>query len=307
MRGGWVLIVFMLLLSCTTAVQATIQDVAVTDTLHADHGLEEELLIHIVRNNQSVFSLDLPAQADQIKVGNATVPLQNNTLILPLACTDCQISIAFVLPDAITALGAHQYEFARTLNLPSSPATLNYTVNLPVGYILAEQASGSAPVVIPGADDLTTDGRSVSIHWYQKSPVLPQQFVVIYEDHESVESSVLEVGTELQESTVWILLLIVFIIGGVLGAVIWYARHRSLQSILPYVPSSLLSPDELACVRLLRKGKTMSQKALAKELGWSKSKMSAVMTSLAYKQVVKREKQGRNYLLTLNREVVEEQ
>ena len=47
----------------------------------------------------------------------------------------------------------------------------------------------------------------------------------------------------------------------------------------------------------------LSQKEVGKSLGWPKSKVSALMTNLERKQIVKRERMGRNYSVELVKDV----
>jgi predicted transcriptional regulator len=73
------------------------------------------------------------------------------------------------------------------------------------------------------------------------------------------------------------------------------------------VPSSLLSPDEKVIVGFLKKKDAkkspINQKEIGRELGWSKSKVSAVLSNLYYKKIIDREKFGRNYKVKLVKDV----
>ena len=76
------------------------------------------------------------------------------------------------------------------------------------------------------------------------------------------------------------------------------------------IPSSLLSPDEKIVIELLKqkdaKNNPVNQKEIGKELNWSKSKVSAILTNLDYKKLIEKEKFGRNYKVKLIKEVSEQ-
>ena len=106
-----------------------------------------------------------------------------------------------------------------------------------------------------------------------------------------------EFGNELTEWPVLVISLVLFLLGGIGGILIQkHYKNSKMKDYDIYSPSSLLSPDEKKVLELLKKNNNkMNQKNIVNDLSWSKSKVSAIMTNLEYKKVVKREKIGRNY------------
>jgi uncharacterized membrane protein len=72
------------------------------------------------------------------------------------------------------------------------------------------------------------------------------------------------------------------------------------------VPASLLTPDEKTIMNLIKENKNqIRQREVVKILDWSKSKVSAVVSNLEYKKIVRREKFGRNYQIELVKDIIE--
>jgi len=92
----------------------------------------------------------------------------------------------------------------------------------------------------------------------------------------------------------------------VLGFAAGRFSRRDTRPILPVIPSTLFSPDEKKIIDLLRTdNEKMNQKEIARRLEWSKSKVSAVITNLEYKKVVRREKLGRSFKVELLSDMVD--
>ena len=65
-------------------------------------------------------------------------------------------------------------------------------------------------------------------------------------------------------------------------------------------PQSLFNPDEKKVLSVIRDhGMQIKQKDIALKLDWSRSKVSAIVSNLEYKKVIRREKTGRNFDITL--------
>ena len=118
----------------------------------------------------------------------------------------------------------------------------------------------------------------------------------------------MEIITEFSEFAVWIIIFFSLSIGLSTGIIIqkYYSKKFVEIKDIPYIPSSLLSPDEKKIISLLKDhNRKMGQKEIGKQLNWSKSKVSAIMSNLQYKEIIKKEKIGRNYNVELLKEVSE--
>lgn len=284
---------------------ASIGDVAINDTLFEDLSIQESVTLQLLNNTQSSFSFILPEGAAAVSVNGAAAAAENNTVIVPLACRECRVSIAYVLRDAVQPVSGGSFTFSRTLNLPETPRRLHYAVALPHGYGVGAAAQ-TDPSVVPSPTLMTTDGQRIIVTWLQQSPQLPMRYYVLYHGLETF-GTWQEIRQELGEWPVWLLMGFALLAGTAAGINVERQRRaRRKGAELPRVPASLLSPDEKTILKALQESKgPMSQKEIGRKLSWSKSKVSAIMSNLEYKKIVKREKVGRNYKVELIKEVEE--
>lgn len=291
-------ITFLLVFSFAQA--ATIDRAFVHDRLSPDGSLEETITVSLSGNTASSLPLLLPSGALGVRVEGQPVVVENGTVSIPLSCSSCNVTVSYRLEGVASDLGGDVHALERTLQFPASPALLSYKVFLPPGYVVAP--SPNDPPVVPAQASFSSDGEHIIVEWTQSSPQLPQRYFIRYDGHEASESVAL--GNELSEWPVWLLIGILFLVGVALGALIYHVRYRrTLDDEIPYVPASLLSPDEKSLLSQLRSGAKTHQKELGKALGWSKSKVSAVITNLDHKGIVRREKVGRSYVVELIKEI----
>jgi len=274
----------------------TVNSVHLEDLINEDNSIQESFIINISNNTDKVFTFTLPSNAFDLKLNNNKFPIDTNVLNLPLNCQTCLFKIEYTIKDVVNFEGGDVYTFSRTLNFPVVPAVLDYEVKLPIGYVIKSNNS-SEPSIVPASSGISTDGEHIIVKWLQKDPVLPSRYYVSYSNHESTENLTNEFGNELMEWPVLVISLIAFVLGVIGGYFIQrYYKNSKIKDYDVYSPSSLLSPDEKKILELLKKhNNKMNQKTIVQELSWSKSKVSAIMTNLEYKKIVKREKIGRNY------------
>jgi uncharacterized membrane protein len=301
------LLALMLVLFITFAQGYLIDEVRITDALRDDNSVHENLLMTISNNTNDMFSFNLPEKAGNI-VANDMI-YQNSTLEIPLNCASCQLNVSYDLKDVVKKEADGTFSFSRTLNLPKKPARLDYSLALPPGYII--ELNANDPSVVPTSTSMATDGKSVILRWIEQNPELPKGYFVKYKNYEQTTLSILDIGKEITESPVLLMCFITFLIGGAIGFCIFIFSAKNTKkdvaSSLPFVPSSLLNPDEKEVINQLKKNnRKMGQKDIVKSLNWSKSKVSAIITNLEYKKIIKREKLGRSYKVELVKEVVDE-
>lgn len=298
-----VMVVMVLLLCIATAHAALVDNVVVRDDVIGS-DVRERITISLENNTLPNITLRLPAGATNIAVdGIATNTMSNGSVTLLLACTSCTSTIAYTLPGIIQTERNDEYSISRTLNLPQRPQVLTYEVSLEPGFLLV--SGGAEPSVVPTPTALRTDGEHIIVVWTQEHPELPARYYVRFVGPERLENGA--IMRELSEWIVWVILAVGLAVGSAAGVMIersWGQRFK--ETDLPYVPASLLSPDERALITALDShGKPIGQKDIGKHLGWSKSKVSAIMTALEHKKIVAREKVGRNYTVSLMKSIKE--
>jgi len=286
------LIAAIIALSITIPAIATLDQVNIVDQLNVDLSMRESIQLSMSSNKESIFTLKLPENAYNILVGNISA---TNPVIVQLNCTQCSMRISYSLDNAARDEGL--FSFYRTLGLPMQPVQMHYVLYLPVGYIVANYTQAD-PTIAPYPTSMITDGQHIILSWSEQYPELPKQYFVKYENPK------IEVTNN--RAPIWLTALIMFILGTGIGTLL-YKFLKKTPKLMHTVPSSLLSPDEKAIVEYLKKHNAQSnpinQREIGRDLQWSKSKVSAVLSNLYYKKLIEREKFGRNYKVKLLKDV----
>ncbi|NTV23431.1 MAG: hypothetical protein HGA85_03585 [Nanoarchaeota archaeon] len=269
-------------------------DVTLESRLESDLSVTESVNLTFSENNRSSITLTLPEGAAEPEINGKTAFLTDGSISVPLSCSDCAIRMTYRLDNVVKKTASGEFLFTRTLTLPKIPDRLSYSVVLPAGFTIGRESTND-PAMVPLPTKVETDGRRMILVWKEDIPALPKIYQVRFHSHESGSQDFL---AELSETETWAF----FIVGLILGILVGLSINRLFPSKkiveMKVVPSSLFSPDEKEVLSLLKKGK-LSQKELAKQLEWSKSKASGVLTGLEYKKIIRREKIGRNYNLEL--------
>lgn len=300
---------FLILFITVTAVYAAqVPDITITDRLAYDSSLSEIINIHLTNNTDSSFSIILPDKAYNMSING----MQENdtTLTTALNCTECQINIVYNLPSASVQDPGNDnlYIFDRTINFPRIPQLLKYLVYLPEGYSIANSTMDS-PSVVPSAN-LLTDGNYIIISWTDNNPTLPAQYHIRYENSEAAETAGYIWRQDISTWYIWLMLIIALLAGIAIGLLTHrYWRIKTAPRQLPMIHKSLFTPDEQKVLDFLKSARAnkepVNQKEIGRQLNWSKSKVSAILTTLDYKKIIEREKFGRNYKVKLIKKIDE--
>ena len=297
------LFLFIILLFVCFAQASEIDRASFTDKLFDEGMLQETVNLRISNNSLDSFLFWVPAGSLNVKVNSMLVVVINNSFSVPISCTVCDVNISYELQHAVSAVESGDSVFQHTVDLPFPVKLLDYELWLSEGHFV--KGIGGEPPIVPVPSTISTDGSRIIIAWFEKNPELPKNYLVRFYGEEIVEVESNTFVNELSERPVWTLILISLILGFVIGILFYiYYRKRHHETDLPFIPSSLLTPDERAVLKVLKQNNNeLNQKIVGKELSWSKSKVSAIMTGLEHKQIVSREKFGRNYKVTLQKEV----
>ncbi|RMF05309.1 hypothetical protein D6764_05060 [Candidatus Woesearchaeota archaeon] len=287
---------------------ARLELLEIKDRILDDRTIIESISFSMTNNTLKSVSVGLPAGAFNISVNGKSTEAVNGSVAVVTNCETCAIHLSYGLKNAVKKESSESYVFSRTLNFPGKVERMEYSVFLPPGYILGNKDMTSDPSIVPSASEIKTDGTSIIVVWKEAKPVLPQRFYLKYHGHESMESAKSEIINELSEWAVLLLISIFACLGFLAGFLLGTKKKRmpleEASLLEKYVPASLLSPDEKEIIRVIKESKnTITQKEITRQLNWSKSKVSALMTNLEHKKIVQREKIGRNYKVQLVKEV----
>ncbi len=135
-------------------------------------------------------------------------------------------------------------------------------MTLPSKYFLSEE-----PNTVPQADSLSTDGQRIILNWeFREQDQIP--LAVFYE----------------KESDNWLWVIILFAVALLGIAYIKYYFNNKMKLIV----EDTLTDNEKAVINEIKKG-VIKQKEIARNLEFSKSKMSKVVRKLEEKDLVERE------------------
>ncbi|RMD58154.1 hypothetical protein D6825_01820 [Candidatus Woesearchaeota archaeon] len=280
-------------IAARTGNYATIQSI-----IARDFTVFESVNLTLSNSSAKEIFWPVPYDVERAKIDGRDAEVLNGSMVVPLGCSSCNIAFSYSY-----RLERDDEEFERAISSDVDLDELTYFVALPQGYYLISDKK--SPSIVPVPYKIQTNGRQIGVEWKLSSPRLPQLFLVRFEKEESKESLATELADEVREGIVWFLMLMSLLTGAIAGFVLHkYYLKRFRETDLPFIPKSLLTPDELKVIGELRRSKgPVNQKAVCKSLDWSKSKVSAIMSSLAHKGIVEREKIGRNYRIVLKKEV----
>jgi|GEM_PF-2588834 len=295
------LTLFLLLLVAPTTLAATIDAVTIKDSMTPD-GFGLDSTLHIVAHSdvQDPITIPLPADATTITVQNTSFSVVNNEITFAQPCNGCTITVTYH-----TTAGIHQGSnglnaLIRTFTFPLLADQWTYELLLPELFIL----SGTADQAIPAPTTITTSGTQIRLTWKDQRPTMPLAYVIQFKNEESLEENA--ITEDLTEWSTWVLGIILLFLGAGFG---YFYHQRQQRTTLPnatveIIPGNLLSRDERAIVKLLMdQQQPIHQKDIGKTLAWSKSKVSGVIATLDQKEIIKREKVGKSFTVTLVRTV----
>ncbi|RME77936.1 hypothetical protein D6774_02890 [Candidatus Woesearchaeota archaeon] len=282
-----------LILLLPSVLSAQVEKVTLADTL-TEHDALESVHIVLTNNTQDHFSLNLPRGAKDV-TSDLAHTFENDVLNFSLECESCLIEFSYTLPNVVTEQG-DVHKFTRTVSIPVTPLMFEYDVKLPQGAVVQKS---DTPAIVPLPSGIDTDGSHIIVKWSDHSPKLPAIYEITFASAEAQEKNIGEFFSEFEEWQAWTLMIFFGVLGFILG-VLFSSPKKSYAAQISSIPLHLLSPDEKVVVQVLQKKKdAVMQKDLVKELGWSKSKVSAVLSNLEYKKVIDREKYGRNARVSL--------
>jgi hypothetical protein len=290
----------------------TIKELSIQDIIRETDVVSEMMSLHIVNNSETSLVISIPEGASNFTINGIAKEVSNSSVNISLNCVSCSLNFTYILYDSIRK--DVELILSRTINAPSKPEILKYWIVLPPGFVVS--SSTSEPALIPKPTSITTDSSKIIVFWNDTNPDLPKKFEVRFLGHEELESYNLSMANEIREWPVWIWMSLTLAVGFFAGAYMRGVYQKgvyqkngkdAIKKLIYAVPSSLLSPDEKNVVRLLMRNKNkMNQKEIVRSLNWSKSKVSAVVSNLQYKKIIKKEKFGRNYSVELLSAIDEE-
>lgn len=165
----------------------------------------------------------------------------------------------------------------RTTFHPENNAEMSIRLTLPAHFVLSDKE----PSAIPKPDLLTTDGQKITLIWD-------------FNNSERADLSVFYEG-EGNFGTIIIIFAVVLLAG--ISLIFFIFKKSKIRDI-----EETLSSEELKIVEQIRKGVT-KQKEIAKNLEFSKSKMSKIVRKLEEKGLIEKKPYFKTNILKLSKKI----
>ncbi len=233
------------------------------------------------------FSLQVPSLAKDISFNE--VSTKNTSFFVP-ACTN-STNLTYSL-EVVEKVSDKRFRLERNFNTYTT-SNYTYTLEIPLTYELDQENSFPKPVKIIYEES-------------KQSLVFNEAAVfVLYFDELNLEENSLSFSHLLEELQEFGVLILLFL-SCILGSGITYIFMKRQMRIIPQeqVPSYILSKEEKLVLDVIKEHKGINQKQIAIKLNFSKSRISALVTDLEQKQLIRREKFGRSFKVYLNKKIV---
>lgn len=256
-----------------------------------DHSLKESIDIILYPKDEIDFNLYLPNGYKNLKIiyndeklnppVNQAIRLASNELN--------SIKISYTISDAVE-VKKKDFVYMKELVYPNVK-NLIFRIKLPPAYGINNE---DISAIIPEPTYLQSDGKRIIVLWEMKSPSTPMMFKIKYNSLVSNNGF----GTTILVPLAIVLILLIFV-----GMLIFYRSSKN-RDVEVKIPPSLLSEDEMTICEIIKnEGGKIKQKRLSSITGFSKAKITKILTNLEKKELIGREPIGRTFVITLKKKI----
>ncbi len=256
-----------------------------------DHSVKESIDIILYPKDGIDFDLYLPKGYKNLEIICNDEKLDSSiNQVIGLTPNELNsIKIVYVVPDAVE-VKKNDFIYTREL-VYSNVKNLIFRIKLPPAYGINNEDVSS---IIPEATYLQSDGKRIIVLWEMKSPSTPMIFKIKYNS--------LVTGNGFNKNIVASLAIVPILLIS-LGLFFFY-RYSKKRNLDVKIPPSLLSEDEMTiCGIIKNEGGKIKQKKLSSITGFSKAKITKILTNLEKKQLIEREPVGRTFVITLKKKI----
>lgn len=256
-----------------------------------DHSVKESIDIILYPKDEIDFDLYLPKSYKNLEIiyNDEKLDPSINQVIRLTPNELNNIKIAYTVPGAVE-VKKNDFIYTREL-VYSNVKNLIFRIKLPPAYGINNEDVSS---IIPEATYLQSDGKRIIVLWEMKSPSTPMIFKIKY------NSLVTNNGFN-KNFIVPLAIVLILLISLGLFFFYKYPKNRELDV---KIPPSLLSEDEMTiCGIIKNEGGKIKQKKLSSITGFSKAKITKILTNLEKKQLIEREPVGRTFVITLKKKI----
>jgi len=256
-----------------------------------DHSSNESIDIIIYTNDEIDFNLYLPQGYKNLEVIHNDEKLDSTVgqsiRLIPEELNN--IKITYAIPDSVE-VKKNDYVYIKEFVYPNVKNFL-FRIKLPPAYGINNEDISS---IIPEPTYLQSDGKRIIVLWEMKSPSTPMIFKIKY------ASLIPNNGFN---TTILLSLVIILIIFISIGLFLFFRSSNNKEQEVK-IPPSLLSEDEMVICRILKnEGGKIKQKKLSSLTGFSKAKITKILSNLEKKELIERQSFGRTFIITLKKNI----
>lgn len=219
-----------------------------------------------------------------------TLPIGKEILCTPRTLTNYTVTFAFTGSFVEQVNGERRFSYVKRVLSPTR--AVDVQVVLPEGYGVVDRADA----ITPTDGETRTEGRRIFVQWESSNVSLGDTvpYGVSYESLGVLESIIPD------DLLVGVLLVLVVI----LAALAYYFRtHRAQPDTIAAI-FPVLKEDEQDVLRfIIDNDGEVEQRAIVTGLPYSKAKISKMVSNLADRELIEKEKQGRVNVVTLSKAV----
>lgn len=256
-----------------------------------DHSVKESIDIILYPKEEIDFNLYLPKEYKDLEIiyndekldpsVNQIIRLNSNELN--------SIKINYTIPDAVE-VKKKDFVYMREVVYPNVK-NLIFRIKLPPAYGINNE---DVSAIIPEPTYLQSDGKRIIVLWEMKSPSTPTLYKIKYNslvNNNGFDTNIL----------VYLAIVLILLISAGLFLFYRYSKNGDLEV---KIPPSLLSEDEMAICEIIKnEGGKIKQKKLSSITGFSKAKITKILSNLEKKELIEREPIGRTFVITLKKKI----
>jgi uncharacterized membrane protein len=276
--------------------------VNITNTITQSSGYSatSNIVYTFVYNGSGTINLTLPNYVSNVNLLEAGQPYNTFSMIpnsqcspfIPLSQQSCIVLVLSNIVSNRLFLLSYSYNigyptdggvFNSTVTfIPFAPTELRIVTVLPQGAFLQ-----SKPYYNPSTATFSSNGHNIEVEWvfYQNTPGISLPFSVSYQENFSA-----------QNYNSYIIAIV--IVAGIIAVLLMLRRYKEQPTIFsnkkktnPFV--TLLSSEEKKVLSLLKRTTFIGQKELIDATGFSKAKMSKIISKLSRYKLIKLHADGK--------------
>ncbi|MBW3010926.1 hypothetical protein KY326_01765 [Candidatus Woesearchaeota archaeon] len=266
-----ILLMFVQLVHAAPVIDNVMAYTIVTDTTIVEHHIQ-------FSEEQLSWEMKIPLDSEAIEVTGASYDISETDEYKIISANAVkEINLKYI-SDGFVEKTTDRYF---TINLGAIPGSKDITVILPESAFLKYSLDSPKSSLIPATEDITTDGKRITLHWSTKDLEDANSLLVIYDEPEVQGLS-------------WKYFSILAIITVIIGYILIKKKNKKKKSVQPVDASTDLTrnlfEEERAIIEVLLKSKDkeMWQKQLIFETGISKVRMSRKLRALEAKGLIER-------------------